>query len=449
MPLDDIGLPPTSGSAASRAALSAATHEYLGWVGDPVATLSDAVARDPDFALGQVLIGALRLLGGEPGGSDGVQSALAAARAQAARLNAWERAHIAALDAWAKDEIRKGAAIWEEILVDHPRDVWALRFAHDTYFYLGDAGNLRDSIARVLPEWPEEDPLTGYLLGMHAFGLEEAGDFRRAEVTGRRAVEINPKDTWAVHAVAHVLEMEGRTLEGIGWLTELKPHWTPAAGLAVHQWWHLALYLIERGRLDEALSLYDEAIRATKSGAILDLVDAAALLWRLRLAGVDVGSRWKELAPHWYGHIDDHVLVFNDLHIALTAGIAGDRATLARLDQSLARYIDGGKDAGKMGTNRGISAEVGRDLIRAIAAFSAGDFGAAVDLLLPVRYQVRRIGGSNAQRDLVNQTLIAAAIAAGRLPLARALLAERVSLKPGSVTAKRLAGEVRQKLAKT
>ena len=436
MPLDSTVVP-----EASRTALDQATREYLGWFGDPVATLTAAVERDQDFALGHVLIGALRLLGGEPGGSAGVQSALTAGRRNEGKLGAWERAHIAALDAWAKDEIRRGVAIWEEILIDHPRDVWALRFAHDTYFYLGDAGNLRDSIARVLPEWRESDPLYGYLLGMHAFGLEEVGDFRQAEIKGRLAVERNPKDTWAIHAVGHVLEMEGRTIEGIGWYGDLKEHWTGAAGLAVHQWWHLALYLIERGRLDEALALYDGEIRKTGSGAILDLVDAAALLWRLKLAGVDTGTRWQELAPHWYGHIDDHVLVFNDLHIALVAGLAGDRATEAKLDASLGHYVEKNR-----GTNRDISAEVGRSLIGGIAAFSAGRFERVIELLLPIRYQIRRIGGSNAQRDLLNQTLIAAAINANRLPLARALLAERVALKPNSHTARKLYDEVLARL---
>jgi tetratricopeptide (TPR) repeat protein len=443
MPLDSV--PGNIGSENARSALATATNEYLGWVGDPLATLTAAVGAEPDFAFGHTLIGTLRVLSGEPGRSNAVQAALKAAKQNEAKLSTWERAHIAAFEAWASDQVRRAVAIWEEILIDHPRDIWALRFAHDTYFFLGDAGNLRDSIARVLPEWSEDDPHYGYLLGMHAFGLEEVGDFRGAEVKGRQAVERNPKDTWAIHAVAHVLEMEGRTIEGIGWYHDLKAHWTPAVGLAVHQWWHLSLYLIERGRLDEALALYDDEIRAAKSGALLDIIDAAALLWRLKLAGIDIGDRWRELAPHWTAHIDDHVLVFNDVHIALVAGLAGDRAMQAKLDQSLANYIDSN---GK-GTNRDIAAEVGRNLLRALAAFSEQQFEKTIALLLPVRGQIRRIGGSNAQRDLFNQTLIAAAVGAGRLPLARALLAERVALKPNSRTARKLYDEVLGKLGRS
>jgi len=420
-------LPVTSEGEAGRQGLARATEEYLGWFGDPIASLAAAAEADPAFALSHALIGVLRLLSGEPGSSPAVQAERRAAAESAAGLSAWEQAHGAALEAWASGEIRAATAIWEAILVEQPRDIWALRFAHDTYFYLGDAANLRDSIARVLPAWPSEDPLYGYLLGMHAFGLEECADYRTAEAAGRRAVERNPADTWAIHAVAHVLEMEGRQLEGIGWLTGLEPQWTAAPALAVHQWWHLALFLIERGRFDEVLEIYDRHVRGAPSGALLDLVDAAALLWRLELAGVTVGDRWQELTGYWYAHIDDHVLVFNDLHIALVAAGLKDRATLANLDRSLARYV-----AEESGTNRDITRDVGQDILRAIAAYAAGDCATAADLLLPKRYQFFRIGGSHAQRDLLNQTLIAAAMGAGRWPLARALLAERLALKPAS-----------------
>ncbi|HEY2112557.1 MAG TPA: tetratricopeptide repeat protein [Dongiaceae bacterium] len=427
MPLGFSALPVTLGQEASRAGLDQAAREYLGWYGDPLATLGGSREADCEFILGGILIGVLRLLSGEPGTSAGVASCLAEAKAGAARLSPWERAHLAAFDAWSRDEIRQATAVWEQILIDHPGDVWELRFAHDTYFYLGEAAVMRDSIARVLPAWPEDHELHGYLLGMHAFGLEESGDYRAAEAAGRRAVERNPADTWAVHAVAHVLEMEGRQLEGIAWLSGLEPHWTTAPALAVHQWWHLALFLIERGRFDEVLAIYDRHVRGTPSGALLDLVDAVALLWRLQLAGIDVGERWQGLREHWYGHLEDHVLAFNDAHVAMVAGGLKDRAALERQARSLARYAAAGE-----GTNRGIARAVGQAVVEAIAAFAAGDFGRAADLLLPVRYDIWRMGGSHAQRDLFAQTLIAAAMSAGRWPLARALLAERVALKPAS-----------------
>lgn len=412
---------------SSESALQQATREYLAWAGDPLATLDAARAQDPEFALAHVFAGVLKLLGGERGASPAVQADLTAASGLEKRLSHTEKRHLAAFKAWASDEIIPATLIWEEILADNPRDAWALRFAHDTYFYLGQSAQIRDSIARVLPAWSENDPLHGFLLGMHAFGLEETGDYRSAERSGRRAVELNPSDTWAIHAVAHVLEMEGRTIEGIGWLSDLKAHWLPASGLAVHQWWHLALYLIERNRIEEVLAIYDDGIRGGKSGALLDLVDAAALLWRLQLIGINVGDRWDELTAQWFDHVDDHVLVFNDLHIGFVAVGKGDTATLARLQDSLGRHV-----VANRGTNRDISATVGEDVLRAIAAFGAGDYGRAVDLLLPIRYDLWRVGGSHAQRDVFTQTLIVAALRAGRGGLARALTAERVELKPHS-----------------
>jgi tetratricopeptide (TPR) repeat protein len=428
MPLDFSSLAVTAGREASRAALDQAIREYLGWVGDPIATLTAAAEGDEQFALGHVLTGVLRLLSGEiERASPGLVQNSAASKAAKHRLTPWERAHVAAFDAWRNGQIRRAAAIWEEILIDYPRDVWALRFAHDTYFYLGDAANLRDSPARVLPAWSAADDLQGYLLGMHAFGLEECGDYRAAETTGRQAVEGNPADTWAIHAVAHVLEMEGRQDEGIGWLQGLQAHWQAAPALAVHQWWHLALFLIERGRLEEVLDIYDKHVRGTPSAAFLDLVDAAALLWRLQLAGVGVGDRWHGLDQHWFAHVDEHVLVFNDAHLAMVAGGLNDKATAEKLDQSIERYV-----GESQGTNRDITRQVGQSVVRAITAFADGDFARVIDLLLPLRYEIWRIGGSHAQRDLFTQTLIAASLADKRWPLARALLAERVALRPAS-----------------
>jgi hypothetical protein len=205
-----------------------------------------------------------------------------------------------------------------------------------------------------------------------------------------------------------VLETESRQAEGI------------------HNGWHLALYFIEEGRFDEVLADYDRFIAPRLSAdSLLDLVDAAALLWRLELAGADVGGRWKPVADQWLTHVDDHVLVFNDLHIALAVSRSGDAEGVERLRHSLDAYVQDGR-----GDNRAIAADVGRRLIDGFLAFAEGDYGRTVELILPVRFKTIRIGGSHAQRDLISQTLIAAAERSGRDGLARALLAERLAVRP-------------------
>jgi tetratricopeptide (TPR) repeat protein len=425
MAKDQQGLDVT-GTSASAIAVDRAIADYYAWKGDPVGILQAAAAQDEAFSLGHAATASLLLLGGFRGDHPAVVSALASARAVTHGTTSREKRHLGAACAWADGAIIRATDIWEDILLDHPTDALALRFAHDTYFYLGHSMSIRDSIARVLPEWEPGRPHYGYILGQYAFGLEEAGELRRAEEVGLQAIAINPEDGWAVHAVAHVLETESRQKEGIDFLRRSQPNWSKAEALSIHNGWHLALYLIEEGQFTSVLADYDKYVAPKlKLDSLLDLVDAAALLWRLELAGADVGDRWGPVAEQWLTHADDHVLVFNDLHIALAISRAGDPNTIERFLSSMDAYVADGA-----GDNREFTRDVGRSLIDAVIAFAAGDYRRTIELILPVRHKVFRIGGSHAQRDLVTQTLIAAAERAGDWQLAQALLGERVAVRP-------------------
>ena len=404
-----------------------ALGEYLGLIHDPAATLAAAVQADPEFIIGHTTLAALNSLGGVPGDAAAVREPLAAATALAGKANRREKLHIAAANAWATDDIAGAAALWEEALQDDPADILSLRLAHDTHFFLGASQKLRDLPVSALHAYAPGSRERGFVLGMASFGLEETGEYAEAEKAGREAAEINPADTWGVHAVAHVLEMQGRAKDGITWLRGLEPHWAPANGLAVHQWWHLSLYLIEEGQLDEALALYDAHIHAHPGSIVLDLVDAAALLWRLELLGVDVGARWQELAPFWGAHAEEHVLAFNDVHISFTFTGAGDEAAADRLESSIAAYA-----ARETGTNAEVSKILGLPVIAALRAFRKGDYAGTVESLAPLYKTLAVIGGSNAQRDLLIQTLGVSAYKIGDLELAREIAAERRKLKAGS-----------------
>jgi tetratricopeptide (TPR) repeat protein len=429
MARDSQGLDVT-GAPASAAALDSAVTDYYAWKGDPIATLQEAVDKDPAFNLGGSAIASLFLLNGFRGDNPAVTKAIGAAEAAIAGASSREKRHLAAAKAWAAGKIIGATDLWEDILVDHPTDALALRFAHDSYFYLGHSLSIRDSVARVLPAWDRANPNYGFVLGQYAFGLEEAGELRRAEDFGREAIARNAEDGWAVHAVAHVLETESRQREGIDFLKNSRPAWSKAHALSVHNGWHLALYLIEEGRFAEVLADYDRFVAPKISGdSLLDLVDASAVLWRLELAGADVGARWAPLATQWLTHVDDHVLVFNDLHIALAVSRANDPDGVARLRRSLDDYALHGA-----GDNREFTVDVGRRLIDGVLAFAQGDYAHTVEAILPVRYKVIRIGGSHAQRDIVTQTLIAAAERSGQMSLARALLAERLAVRPTART---------------
>jgi len=339
---------------------------------------------------------------------------------------------LSAATAWAQGNIAEAADVWEQALALDPRDLLALRLAHDTHFYLGASAKLRDVPLAVLPAY--DDDARGFVLGMASFGLEETGSYAAAEQAGREAVALNPADAWAVHAVAHVLEMQDRPAEGLAWLQDLEPHWTPAALLAVHNWWHAALFLIELDQPEAALALYDAHIRATPSEMALDLVDAAALLWRLELLGLDVTPRWTALAPAWKLYAEDHILAFNDLHIALTLEGAGEHQAADALEASIAHYV-----AHAHGTNAKISIELGLPAIRAMRAYKRGDYATTIAQLAPIYEHLAPIGGSNAQRDLIIQTLGLAALKSGDHPTAQAVATHRRHLKTGTPRAWTLA----------
>ncbi|RBP17317.1 hypothetical protein DFR50_103204 [Roseiarcus fermentans] len=425
MAKDQLGLSLT-GSADAAAAYDRAVADYWGVTGDPVGHLKQALAAEPDFGLGATAIAGLFLIGGFRGDHPEVVAAIDAARRALAAASPRERLHLAAVEAWAEGRSIDATLAWEAILVDWPTDALALRLAQDGYFFLGQSAAIRDSIARVRPAWDAGHPLASFVLGAYAFGLEETGDLGRAEAAAREALARNPKDAWATHALAHVFETACRTEEGIAFLEATHDAWGPAHFMAGHNGWHLALYLIEQGRADRVLANYDRFVAPRLADDLtLDRCDAAALLWRLELEGVDVGDRWAPVARAWRGHVDDHVLAFNDLHAALAAARSPDPEDATRLRRSLDDYVGAGR-----GHNHTVTAEVGRRLVEGMLRYGEGRDAEAIEAILPARYDAHRIGGSHAQRDIVALTLIAAAERSGRWRLARALLAERLALRP-------------------
>jgi tetratricopeptide (TPR) repeat protein len=428
MSISDIrGVPTSTSNGALLDGFERALRQFQGYEGDPVATIDDTLREDPSFILGHCLRAALHILATEKAAVREVSRSVAAAEALAGTATGRERGHIAAVRAWLDGDFERAVCHWEGVLLDHPRDALALQAAHLSDFYLGNTPNLRDRIARVLPAWNEEVPGFGFVLGMYAFGLEECADYRRAEESGKRAVEINRKDVWAIHAVAHVMEMEGRHKDGIAWMTSRQADWAPDSFFAVHNWWHLALYQLDLGQFDRVLALYDEAIRGARSKVVLDMIDASALLWRLYLLGVDVGPRWGELADAWEPLAGDAYYAFNDTHAMMAfAAVGRDAAARTLLGAMEGRATEAG------GTNRRMTRQVGLPVCRGLLAFSRGNYEATIDALLPIRYVAHRFGGSHAQRDLIAQTLIEAAMRGKRYRLARALLAERTALKPSS-----------------
>ncbi|MCE9658773.1 MAG: tetratricopeptide repeat protein [Burkholderiales bacterium] len=423
---DKRGNPVSYGRSEAIDALDRVFDLLHAYQADPLAEVDRIIADHPDFVMAHAFrAGALATATDKAFESEVIKS-VAAAEALLPRANDRERMHVSAVRAWLDGDWERATDLWGRVSMAYPRDLLALQFAHVGDFFLGHSHMLRDRIARVLPHWDRSVPGHGFVEGMYAFGLEEAGDYEQAEARGREAAALNRQDGWAVHAVAHVLEMQGRAAEGADFLAAGADGWAPNSLFAFHLWWHLALFHIDGDDAPAALKLFDEKISAGGFGQALELLDGSSLLWRLSLLGHDVGDRWTDLAAKWATRIDDAHYAFNDVNAMLAFVGAGDRAAQARQIATLERA------AIESGTGAMMSREIGLPACEGLAAFGRGDYAQAIERLLPLRGKANRFGGSHAQRDMFSWTLTEAAIRLGDRALADAFVAERLSWKPKS-----------------
>ncbi len=386
---------------------------------DPVATLQSALDLDPDFISGHLLMAGLMLSAVDaqvlPQARDSLGAAASAATRRAA--TARDQSLLAALQPWAEGDMGRANRLLDRHVVDHPRDLYALQLTHLQDLVLGQTSLLRDRIGRALGHWSPQDAGYGYVLGMHAFGLEECNEYARAEAAGFAALERNPHDAWAVHAIAHVYEMQGRAEQGIRWLTEGNTHWQHDNMLAVHNWWHLALQHLRAGDEAAALAIYDRAIAPNGNSMALDLVDGSALLWRLMLRGnVNVGERWQALAARWREWSAPGWFSFNDTHALLAqigggaaAGIAQTRAAIDAVPSA---------SAPQQWWREASTA------CAAMQAFGEGRYQDCANVLLPLLHTTHGFGGSQAQRGIFQVTATEAARRAGDAALYQALCSE-------------------------
>jgi tetratricopeptide (TPR) repeat protein len=297
------------------------------------------------------------------------------------------------------DDYQTFKALLDALLRQYPRDVLALQIAHSHDYLTGDVECMRYRVGSVLPAWSPQLPGFPAVLAMHAFSLVESADYQRAADSGLHALQLNPFDARAHHALTHVYEMTGNPAAGVRWMNDRAAYWANDTVAAMHCWWHLALFYLSLGEMDSALTLYDQPLRATRSSEIADMIDASALLWRIELLGADCGGRWMELASAWAPHIADGFCSFNDLHAMLALVGARDWARAEDLQSELMRRQG-------MATRHGETTRlIGLPACRAIVAFGRGDFVRTIELLGSLPAWVQRIGGSHAQRDVLYLTL--------------------------------------------
>ena len=379
--------------------------------------LAAALAASPEFVAAHALKGfAAVILARSETMMAAREAALAAhAAAKGRTLSEHETAMLDALDFAVKGELLAAARRLDLHLGLHPRDFLCLKLSHILRFMSGDLGGMLKTTGLVLNDWSPQTPGYGFVLGCHAFGLEEAGDYAAAETTGRAALRHEPADAWGLHAVSHVFEMDGRTKEGIQWLDATRSVWTQCNNFTFHMGWHLCLFHLAQGRHDLALAVYDADVRPVSTEDFRDVVNAVSLLWRMRQEKVNVGQRWQELHAIAQRRAVDTTLMFTSLHHLLTMIAVGDRAGAQSVADEIAQRARSGE-----GDQARVAAGVGTGLAQALL----GAGGSATDLPR-LAASVADIGGSHAQRDVFYRTLALIAADRGDRQSASLLAAQR------------------------
>lgn len=421
MILDRFGSRHTTASRPAVEAFEAAVTAVAAHRPSAADGLARALGHDADFVSAWALKGFAALMLGRAellAPAREAHCGALAAFARHGRGTPGEAVLVRALGVALDDRFHAAATLLEEHLDRHPADLLAVKISQSLRFMGGDGAGMLAATSRLVPRWSPDMAGAGFVLGCHAFALEEAGRYAEAERTGREALRLEPGDAWGLHAVSHVHEMQGRLAEGIAGLEASRPLWTACNNFRFHMAWHLALFHLEDGRADRALALYDAQVRPEPTDDYRDIANASSLLWRLRQDGVEVGGRWAELAEIGRRRAHETTVVFASLHNLLALVGAGDRcgahAILAALQE---------RAAGGQGDQAQVAARVGVDLARVVLGLSGplrADFARlARDLPL--------IGGSNAQRDVFMRTLVAmapASAAATLLDLRRRLKRE-------------------------
>lgn len=343
----------------------------------------EALAHDPDCALAQAYAAALFLTQLSRDGHAQAGPRLAAAEKLARHATMRERQIIAAIAQWAQGDEPAAIRLLHDVVREYPHDLTSAKLCQILQLSIGDvAGMCRTAtIAQTI------EPGGGYASGMLAFALDQAGETDRAERLAYRALDRNPlADPWAQHALAHVHAAREDWVQGRAFLRAHAASWTRCSSfMLTHNWWHAALFALELDDCDEALRLFDEHVWGVRKQHCQDQINAVSLLVRLEMHGVDVGSRWEDVADHVAPRIADRISRFLDLHYLYALARAGRDEVADHLQTELEERSNG-SPAGR--------------LARGMVAHARGQWHEAAVNIGQVRNALLALGGSQVQRAL-------------------------------------------------
>lgn len=309
------------------------------------------------------------------------------------------RAMLAAIGSWAAGDLVTARNGFQSIVDTYPGDAVSIYTAHMLDFYIGDAPHMLASTAEAIEVFTADDPVIGYLNGLHAFALEENGLITAAVERCRIALALNPDDIYAMHAMVHCLYETGRHEEGSRYIREYMRGRDGSTPMRIHIWWHYALFELYADNIQEVLACYRVGIRRKTSLRSTEDLDAVTLLWRLALVrpSLDLSAYWRSLFQDWKPYLEESWYLFNDFHAYITYCQVGE---YRRADSLLEAVMARGKE---------MSEEMA-DIFLGFRSFTTGDYADSAARLARSFPRAFPMGGSNAQRDVVELTGIEAAL---------------------------------------
>lgn len=404
-------------STAARDQYVAAIDGFLAGAGGIVAEFERATELDPDFALGHSALARARMVWGD---GPGAREAMATARSKSAGLPAQEAAHIEAMGMLVEGRMPAGYRAIRAHVAEYPRDVMLAQTCTSIYGLIGFSGQpgreaeLLAYTSALAPHYGED----WWMLSMQAFSLCETGQVDPAQRMVDRSLELEPRNANAAHVCSHTLYEAGETERGIAFLEDWLADYEKTGIMHGHLSWHIGLWALEQRDIDRLWQKVDADVApgAARCPPLMVLTDTASILYRATLAGLPVApERWQQVSAYARECFPKPGLGWVDLHAALAHAMAGDAAALETIISAPA----------------GPSADLIEKVAATFRAIAAEDWDTALDLLTPVMADHARVGGSRAQRDLLEHTLVGILVRQGKAAEARRLLAMRRPVHTG------------------
>ena len=405
-------------SSHSRPAVDAydrGVRGLLGFSADIIDSFRAALAADPEFVLARAALAVALFLAEQ---MTEARAEMQRASASAATLPPRERHHVEALALWVAGRANEAIPLIQACLAEHPRDMVLMQRLYYIYFWQGRSAEmlaLTESVRHALAA-------DGFMLGYHAFALEENRRYEEALPLAERAIAMNARDAWAVHTFAHVLYERGENLRGIEALPLRIDPCDHLGYFKNHLLWHLALMHLAEGRYEQVNELFRRVFGDVAITVGSDLQDSVALAWRLDLYGQPDPGRWKQLGTAARGWLEVPLLLFHDLHVGMALAAAGDWSDAET-------QLDHLRSRGKKSRTSTLP-EVVVPLLEGLHAFARGDYPEAVTKIAPLEARIIEVGGSHAQREVFHDTLLEAALRARHPEHARPLLERRLEKRP-------------------